>query len=207
MKLIVFGANGGIGRHVVEQGLAAGHSVTAVARRPESVTIQHPNLTVRPGDVLDPAGLGPLLAGQEAVVSALGVHSRAPTVVYSQGVANILQGMQAAGVRRMLCISATGLDPGQWLQHYLAKPLLWAILREMYTDLVRMEDIVKRSGVEWTIIRPPNMSDKPRTGRYQVSCNEHLPAAWTISRADVADYIVRHLADPGTYQSWVEIAY
>ena len=207
MKLIVFGANGGIGRHVVEQGLAAGHNVTAVARRPESVTIQHSNLTVRPGDVLDPAGLAPLLVGQEAVVSALGVHSRAPTVVYSQGVANILQAMQAAGVRRMLCISATGLDPGQWLQHYLAKPLLWAILREMYTDLVRMEDTVKRSGAEWTIIRPPNMSDKPRTGRYKVACNEHLPAAWTISRADVADYIVRHLTDADTYRSWVEVAY
>src|SRR5262245_9807543 len=207
MKVIVFGANGGIGRHVVEQSLAAGHIVTAVARRPESVTAQHPNLTVRRGDVLDPAGLGDLLAGQEAVVSALGVHSRAPTVVYSQGVANILQAMQAAGVRRMLCISATGLDPGHWLQHYLAKPVLWAILREMYTDLARMEETVKRSGVEWTIIRPPNMSDRPHTGRYKVSCNEHLPSAWTISRADVADYIVRHLADPETYQSWVEVAY
>ena len=81
MKLIVFGANGGIGRHVVEQGLAAGHTVTAVARRPESVTIQHPRFTVRRGDVLNPTGLGPLLAGQEVVVSALGVHDRAPTVL------------------------------------------------------------------------------------------------------------------------------
>jgi len=207
MKLIVFGANGGIGRHVVEQGLAAGHQATAVARRPESITSQHANLTIKPGDVLDPASIAPLLAGQEAVVSALGVHSRAPTVVYSQGVANILQAMQAAGVRRMLCISATGLDPGQWLQHYIAKPLLWTILREMYTDLTRMEDIVKRSPVDWTIIRPPQLTDKPRTGRYQIACNEHLPAAWSLSRADVADYIVRHLTDAGSYQSWVEIAY
>src|SRR5260221_14410686 len=113
MNLIVFGSNGGIGRHVVEQGLAAGHTVTAVVRRPESITPQPAKLTAKRGDVLDPAGLAPLLAGQDAVVSALGVHSRAPTVVYSQGVANILQAMQAAGVRRMLCISATGLDPGQ----------------------------------------------------------------------------------------------
>ena len=207
MNLIVFGANGGIGRHVVAQGLTAGHTVTAVARRPESVTSQHPKLTVKRGDVLDAAGLAPLLAGQDAVVSALGVHTRAPTVVYSQGVANILRAMQAAGARRMLCISATGLDPGQWLQHYVARPVLWTILREMYTDLVRMEDTVKASPLDWTIIRPPQLTDKPRTGHYQIACNEHLPAAWSLSRADVADYIVRHLTDPGSYQSRVEIAY
>src|SRR5713226_1932688 len=139
MNVIVFGSNGGIGHNVVEQALAAGHTVTAVARRPESVTVQHPKLTVKRGDVLNPASLAPLLAGQQAVVSAIGSESRAPTVLYSQGVANVLQAMQPAGVRRILCISATGLDPGQWFQHYVAKPIIWAILREMYTDLVRME--------------------------------------------------------------------
>jgi putative NADH-flavin reductase len=207
MKVIVFGSNGGIGRHVVEQALAAGHTVTAVARRPASVTIQHPKLTVKRGDVLDPAGLAPLLVGQEAVVSAIGTETRAPTVVYSQGVANILKAMQPAGVRRILCISATGLDPGQWFQHYVAKPILWAVLRDMYTDLVRMEELVKSSSVDWTIVRPPQLTDKPRTGRYKVSCNEHLPAAWAISRADLADYMVKHLADRSTYQTWVEVAY
>ena len=166
------------------------------------MTIQHPNLTVKRGDVLDPASLGPLLVGQNAVVSAIGTESRAPTVLYSQGVGNILQAMQLAGVRRLLCISATGLDPGQWFQHYVAKPILWIVLREMYTDLVRMEELVKSSSVDWTIIRPPQLTDKPRTGHYQVSCNEHLPAAWAISRADLADYIVSHLADRSSYRAW-----
>jgi putative NADH-flavin reductase len=207
MNVIVFGSNGGIGHNVVEQALAAGHTVTAVARRPESVTIQHPQLTVKRGDVLDAASVAPLLAGQQAVVSAIGSDSRAPTVLYSQGVANILKAMEPAGVRRILCISATGLDPGQWLQHYLAKPILWAVLHEMYTDLVRMEELVKSSSVDWTIVRPPQLTDKPRTGQYKVSCNEHLPAAWAISRADVADYLLGHLTDPSTYKAWVEVAY
>ena len=74
MNVIVFGSNGGIGHHVVEQALSAGHTVTAVARRPESVTIKHPQLTVRRGDVLDPASVTPLLAGQQAVVSAIGTE-------------------------------------------------------------------------------------------------------------------------------------
>ena len=207
MNVIVFGSNGGIGRNVVEQALSAGHTVTAVARRPESVTLQHRNLTVKRGDVLDPASIAPLFAGQEAVVSAIGTDSRAPTVLYSDGVGNILQAMQPAGVRRLVCISATGLDPGQWFQHYVAKPILWIVLRNMYTDLVCMEDRVKSSRVDWTIIRPPQLTDKPLTGQYQVSHNEHLPAAWAISRADLADYIVQHLGDRSTFKTWVEVAY
>src|SRR5712692_52717 len=148
MNVIVFGSNGGIGHNVVEQALAAGHTVTAVARRPESVTIQHRNLTVKRGDVLDPASIAPLFAGQEAVVSAIGTESRAPTVLYSDGVGNILRAMRPAGVRRLLCISATGLDPGQWFQHYVAKPILWMVLRNMYADLVCMEERVKSSRVD-----------------------------------------------------------
>ena len=206
MNVIVFGSNGGIGHHVVEQALAAGHAVTAVARRPASVTLQHPNLTVRRGDVLDPASLAPLLAGQQAVVSAIGVHSRAPTVVYSDGIGNILQAMQAAGVRRLLCVSATGIDPGPWVQRVLAKPILWAVLRNMYTDLVCMEERVRQSQADWTIVRPPQLTDGPRTGHYAASHNAHLPGAWRISRADLADYIVHHLDDPATYRSWVEVA-
>ena len=128
-------------------------------------------------------------------------------MVYSDGVGNILQAMQPAGVHRLICISATGLDPGQFLQHYIAKPILWRILHNMYTDLACMEERVKGSAVDWTIIRPPQLNDKPRTGRYQVAYNKHLPAAWSISRADLADYIVQHLADPATYRAWVEVAY
>jgi len=206
MNVIVFGSNGGIGRHVVEQALVAGHTVTAVARRPESVSLQHARLTVRRGDVLDPASLAPLFAGQQAVVSAVGAPSRAPTVVYSDGVGNILQAMQPAGVRRLICVSATGLDPGHPLQRLIAKPLLWAILRNMYTDLACMEERVKSSPVDWTIVRPPQLNNGPRTGHYAASHNAHLPAAWSISRADLADYIVTHLDDPATYRAWVEVA-
>ena len=206
MNVIVFGANGGIGRHVVAQALAAGHTVTAVARRPETVTLQHAHLTARRGDVLTPASLPALLAGHTAVVSAIGTESRAPTTLYSDGVANLLGAMAATGVRRLLCISASGVQPGPWVQRVVAKPLLWAMFREMYSDLVRMEACVRASAADWTIIRPPRLTDRPRTGRYTASHNAHLPAAWLLSRADLADYIVTHLADPATYRAWVEVA-
>ena len=122
MKLVVLGSNGGIGKEVVAQGLSAGHIVTAVARRPETVTLKHERLRVVRADVLEPAGLPAAFAGQDAVISALGVATRGPTQVYSQGISNEITAMRAAGVRRLLCVSASGLDPGPWWQQRFAKP-------------------------------------------------------------------------------------
>jgi putative NADH-flavin reductase len=207
MKLVVFGAQGGIGAHVVEQALAAGHEVTAVVRRPAAMTPQHECLKVVKGDVLEPATIRQAIAGKDAVVSALGIRNRAPTTVYSQGAANIIQAMQVAGVRRLLCVSASGLDPGPLWQRLFAKPMLWLILKEMYSDLERMETVVKASGLDWTILRPPQFTDGPHTGRYQTSVNQHLARCRSISRADIADYIVTHLGDRSTYRAWTEMAY
>jgi len=207
MKIIVFGATGGIGRQVVEQALAANHQVTAVARRPAAITTQHERLQVIRGDVLEPDTFKQALAGQDAVVSALGVVSREPTTLYSAGNANIMQAMQSAGVRRIMCISATGLNPGPRLQRLIAKPLLWMAFGNMYSDLVRMENVVKASGLDWTIIRPPRLTDGPRTGHYQIVINKQLSHGMLLSRADVADFIVNHLQDRATYCGMVEIAY
>jgi putative NADH-flavin reductase len=207
MKCVVLGSTGGIGRQVVVQALAAGHDVTAVARRPEAITFQHERLTVLRGDAMQPETLAQAVTGQDVVFSALGVSNRQPTTLYSAGVANIMQAMKAASVRRIMCISASGLDPGVWWQRWFAGPMLWLILKEMYTDLVRMETAVKASDLDWTIIRPPRLSDKPRTGRYQIAVNHQLSSGYIISRADVADYMVNHADDSATYRAMIEIAY
>jgi putative NADH-flavin reductase len=211
MKLIVFGATGGTGRLVVEQALAVGHTVTAVARRPSAVTVQHPRLTVRCGDVLEPATIMQPIAGQDAVVSALGVRNREPTTLYSAGIANIMAAMQAAAPgrrpRRLICVSASGLDPGPGMVRWLAKHLLWRLFRYAYTDMACMEAAVEASDLDWTIIRPPRLTDKPRTGQYQIAINEHLPRGWSLARADLADYIVKHLNDLASYRAVVEVAY
>lgn len=207
MKLVIFGATGGIGAQVVEQALAAGHEVTAVARRPSAVILRHARLEVIQGDVLEPETIRESIIGKDAVVSAVGARDRAPTTVYSKGVANIMQAMQAAHVRRILCISASGLEPGVWWQRLIAKRLLWRILNNMYTDLVRMEGEVKASGLDWTILRPPSLTNGPRTGHYQAVVNQQLSHGWRLSRADVADYIINHLNDKATYGGLVEQAY
>lgn len=208
MNLIVFGANGGIGIQVVEQALALGHRVTAVARRPETITFEHPCLTVTRGDVMQPPTLHQPMVGQEVVVSAIGVtQGREPTRLYSQGIRNIMEAMEQTGVRRMLCVSASGLDPGPLWQRVIAKPLLWAAFKEAYSDMVRMENAVRASTLDWTIIRPPRLSDKPCTGHYKVWLNQKMSSGFMVSRADVADYIVKHLDERATHRGMVELAY
>jgi putative NADH-flavin reductase len=207
MKVVTFGAAGGIGREVVPQALDAGHTVTAVVRRPTALPLQHERLSIVKGDVMDAANVWEAVRDQDAVISTVGTNSLEPTTVYSQGVANMLQAMQATGARRLLCISATGIDPGVPIQRLLAKPILWIILKNMYTDLVRMENLVSASELDWTIVRPPQLTDKPRTGVYRWSINKHLPGCWSLSRADTADYLVTHLSDAATYRGLVEIGY
>ncbi len=207
MKLVVFGATGGIGAQVVEQALAVGHEVTAVARRPQAITRRHECLQVVQGDVLDAASVRAAVLGRDVVVSAIGARDRAPTTVYSEGIAKIMQAMQAAHIRRIFCISASGLDPLPLWQRLIAKPMLWLIFKNMYTDLVRMEAEVSASDFDWTILRPPQLTDGARTGHYQAAVNQQLARIRVISRADVADYIVKHLVDEKTYRSVVELAY
>lgn len=207
MKLVIFGATGGIGSQVVTQALAAGHRVTTVARRPSATTLRHEHLEVIQGDVLEPDTIRESIAGKDAVISAIGVRNLAPTTVYSEGVANMIQAMKAGNVRRILCTSAGGLEPGPRWQRWIVRPLLWFILKNMYTDLVRMEAVVKASYLDWTILRPSTLTNGPRTGRYQAVVNRHLSHGFSISRADVADYIINHLGDRATNCGIVELAY
>jgi putative NADH-flavin reductase len=206
MKVVVFGANGGTGSQVVEQALAAGHQVTAVARRPETITHQHPNLTILQGDVFNYATVEHAIEGHEAVISALGVTNGSASTVHSQGLANMIQAMQNAHVRRLICLSASGLEPGPLWQRVIAKPLLWYFLGDHYSDLVLMEDAVKKSGLDWTITRPPRLTDKPRTGHYNMAINEHLSRCLSLTRADLADCMIKLLQDPATYCGTVEVA-
>ena len=206
MKLIVFGATGGIGSQVVEQALAAGHEVTAIVHRSPTLLVQHERLEVMYGDVLEPANVRQTIAGKDVVISALGVRNLAPTTLFSEGLENIIQAMQMAGVRRLICISAIGLDPGPPLQRWIAKPLLWAIFRNSYRDLALMEKKVMHSNLDWTILRAARLTDGPRTGRYHTAVNQHLPNALSISRVDVADYIVTQLDNRTIYRAVVEIA-
>lgn len=205
MKLVIFGATRGTGKQVMEQALQAGHDVTVVVRRP--VEIMHERLNIVRGDVMKLSEFERAMAGQDVVVSSLGVANREPTNLYSQGITNIINAMRDAKIHRLICLSASGFDPGPLWQRVIARPLLNFAFKYGYDDMKRMENIVRESGLDWTIIRPPRLTDGARTGSYQIAVNRHLTSGWKISRADLADYIVKHLDDPAISCGQVEIAY
>ncbi|GAB3144510.1 SDR family oxidoreductase [Micromonospora sonneratiae] len=202
MLITVFGATGGTGRLVVKQALEAGHEVRAVVRDPDRLPLEHRNLRVHQADVFDPAAIRPTLADVEAVVSALGAPSRKDTsMVCARGVRSILTAMESTCVRRIVAISAqpvlrNGGGEPFWFRSTVL-PIVRALHRSIYVDLARMEQILVASAAEWTIVRPPMLTDKPGTGRYRTAFEANI-AGSSLTRADLATALLDVLADPTT---------
>jgi putative NADH-flavin reductase len=209
MKLTVFGATGGTGLRVVEQALAAGHEVRAVVRDPTRLAPDPPGLEVVVADVMDPSSIVEAVTGSDAVVSAIGSRNgRAPTTVCADSARSIVAAMHRAGTRRLVVVSGTGpFDEGEGPgMRYLLKPIARRFLKHVFDDFVAMEKIVRVSGLDWTIVRPPRLTDKPLTGRYQTQRDLNLRGNFTVSRADVAHLILAACADRETYDAAIYIA-
>jgi putative NADH-flavin reductase len=209
MLLTVFGATGGTGTQVVRQGLAAGHEVAAVVRDPSRLALPgQPGLRIVRADVMDPDAIVPAVEGAGAVVSALGTHGRGPTSVCTDGVRAILQAMGKADVRRLVVVSAAGAFSDQGdstLARLVVKPLLQRVLREGFADIRRMEDAVRASDSDWTIMRPPRLTNGPRRGRYRTETARNAGAM--ISRADLADAILTAVSDPEATGRTLRVGY
>jgi putative NADH-flavin reductase len=212
MRLTIFGASGQTGRHLLKQALADGHTVTAVVRDPARLPARHQRLKLVVADVLDPAAIQPAVAGADAVVSALGPHPpRNRSSIMSAGTASILHAMRATGTSRLVVISAAPVasdDHGTTLPYrLLVAPLLRTLLGGLYADMAIMEDTIKRSGTDWTIMRPPWLSDGPRTGTWRQAKDSNLRRGSRISRADLADAILASLDNPDTIKATIAIGY
>jgi uncharacterized protein YbjT (DUF2867 family) len=212
MRLTVFGATGGIGGHVVRQALDAGHRVTAVVRDPSRFDVSHPALEVAtvPG-LTDPEVLRPVLEGSAAAISGVGPRGRKDGPVASSTTRGILRAMAASGVRRFVAVSAVPVGPlpegESFVNSRILLPLISAFARNVYLDLAEMENEIRRSTAEWTIVRPPKLVNKPLTGKYRTIVGGNVPRGYAISRADVADAMLAVLDDPATLGQAVGVAY
>jgi putative NADH-flavin reductase len=209
-KVIVFGATGGTGKLVVAQALAAGHKVTVVVRTPEAFDLTHQNLDIIKGDVFQPSTFDTAIAGKDVVVSCLGTQKREPTTVYSDGVRNISKAMEKSGVKRLICLSAGAVivpPKSNILMKFVIKNILQRVFKHLYSDMLVMEKMLETSPLNWTVIRVPRLKDSKHTGHYRMAINEHLNSPSSISRADLADYIVTHLTDEKAFKSLVEVSY
>jgi putative NADH-flavin reductase len=220
MKLTIFAATGGIGRHALEQAVAAGHDVTAVVRNPRGLPAGTRAVRADLADP-DPAALESAVAGADAVLSGLGPRSRADAGVTSRGTRAIVEAMRATGVRRIVVVSAAPIgtvaspgrpapprhDPGDgFFMRHLFGPLVKVAIREHYADLALTEDVLRDSGLDWTVVRPPRLTDKPVTGAYRTASERNLRRGWFISRADVAHCMLQALDRPDTIGHAIGIA-
>lgn len=207
MRLVVLGATGGIGRHVVTQALAAGHEVAALVRDPSAVPGSSESLDVRKADVLDQGVLTAELAeiNPDAVISALGVRPpvKGPVSLLTDAMRALIPAMRATGVRRLLVVSAAGAygeEADGPVTRYVAKPLLQRFLRYGFDDTRAADRLVEAADLDWTIVRPPRLLDKPLTTRYRVGDDHGLKKALNIHRADVAHYLLRAVGDGRTHR-------
>jgi putative NADH-flavin reductase len=193
MKLAVVGATGATGRRVVTRALAQGHFVTAVARHPERLSSADRLSFVR-GDVLSPGGLTGVLDGVEAVISCIGPEKNlSPGTLMSVGVANILDGCKRANVRRFILQSGIGLSDGRelsWPSRFVVR-ISGRIFAAAVTDKAAAERMTQQLDMEWVIVRPVVLRDKPAKGRYTAGPLARVAPLIPLSFDDCADCLVR----------------
>lgn len=211
MKLLVIGAAGKLGRELVGQGLGAGHSVTALVRRPPPEGAFPSGTKVARGDLLDASSLRAAVVGQDAVLAAVaskpGLRRSPP--LYAPGAASLLAAMEAEGVRRLLWVTSAAVEPEDLAAtapvfRWLIEPLL---LKGVYADAAASEAVLRPSALDWTFVRPTQLTDGSRVGAYRVDPRHTPPGGRTISRADLAAFMLREVTARAHVRGTPVIAY
>jgi putative NADH-flavin reductase len=195
LSILVIGGTSGIGFETVKLALERGHMVTAMARRPERMTLTHERLNTMKGNILDPSSLGLATAGKDAVVIAIGIGpTRKPVSVFSEGTANVLAAMQKHDVRRLMAVTGIGAGDsrghGGFLYDNILQPLL---LNTIYEDKDRAEALIIDSTSEWTIVRPGFLNDDISKASYRIIRDMRGIISGDISRADTSHFIISGL--------------
>lgn len=208
MRIVVFGATGRSGAQIVDVALERGHNVIAVARDPAKIETVHERLEVRRGDILDASSLPSVLEDADVVTSAVGpAKGRPPTTVYSVGITNLLAAMQAAKLRRLIAVTAVPVAPREQsgtFERIAIYPLLQLFFGGVYNDMRKMEAILQESDLDWTIVRPPQLTEKRAKGSYQTAINANAKGH-KITRADLAAAVLDMIGDPQTFRAAVGV--
>lgn len=201
MKIVIFGAAGSTGHVLVEQALEKGYEVTGFDRHTQALmTIKNPKLSIVQGDIFNADQVEAAIAGQDAVLCVLGVRPGVTIPVCSKGTENIIAAMQKVGVKRFICQSAfvvAALD-GERREVSWILPLslkLFPKVKSMFADKVIQEREVRQSDLDWIIVRPATLTDGPKTGNYKAGVPLSIGLNAKISRADVADFLLKQVVD------------
>ena len=194
MKIVIFGSTGGTGKELVKQGLELGFDVTAFARTPSKLDeFKHEKLTIMSGDVLNYSDVEKAIIEQDVVLSALGSPTlKAGDTTLSEGTKNIIKAMSANNVKRFICETSLGVgdsygQPGFFFTKII-EPLF---LKHAFADKEIQETEIKASNLDWIIVRPGGLNNKPKTSKYRHGSDKTITG--NISRADVAEFMLKQI--------------
>ena len=207
MRIALLGASGRIGGHVLNWAVTAGREVTALARDPASLPAAA-GLTVMAGQATDVAAVAEVAAGADAVVSALGPRGAKTPALLATAAEATVAAMDKAAIKRLVCVSAAGAfvedDPDMGA---LVKFILPKVFANLYADVREMEAVVSTSDLDWTLVRPARLVNRPQTGRYRVRPEFAPVGGRTIARSDVAHFIAAALTDDTWVRARPAVAY
>ncbi len=196
MHIAVFGATGATGRQVVEQALKAGHGVSVLARDPGRLAITDDHLRIVAGSIGQQEAVDETVRDQDAAISALGTNEKGPVSVCTEGARAILAAMNRHGVRRLLAVSAHGAADSHDQSLYALA--VWLMLAPKMRDKEGMEALIRATDLDWTIVRPPALTNGSRNGTYRAGMDLKIRLTSKVSRADLADFLLREAA-AGTF--------
>jgi len=199
MQLTVFGATGQTGRCLVSQALELGHDVTAFVRSEDAFPTRHPHLDVVVGDVANSMDVERVVNGQDVVLMALGVKMGVADQVCTIATATIVPAMQKYGVRRLINVAGVGTGEARARLGVLARAIaggLRVLDRHAFRDKENQDALIRNSDLDWISVCPPWLTNGPHTGVYKFGCDLRPPINAQISRADVADFMLKQLIDP-----------
>lgn len=197
MKLAIFGATGRTGMPLLQQALDAGYEVVALVRNPSKIPLHHDRLTVIQGDAMSSPDVEQAVKGTDAVISVLGRGKDSPKDMHTVAMRAIVTAMQKHGIKRLVSLTGAGVDAPQdkpKLFNYLIKFALRMLSGEVLKDAQQHVEVIKKSQLDWVIVRGPMLNDGPHTGKYRVGWVGVNTGA-RISRADVADFLLTQVTD------------
>lgn len=198
--ILIIGASRGIGLATLKAALKAGHTVRALARSAAGIPVTDPNLVKIGGDALDPAAVRSALQGVDAVIQTLGVSPSPelffkPTRLFSDATRVLVGAMEETGVKRLVCLTGFGAGDSRYRGGILYNAAFHFFLARVYDDKDVQERIVQESGLDWTIVRPVILTNGPFTGTYRALVDPREWGCGFITRADVADFLVKQIGD------------
>ncbi len=196
MKILILGATGGTGQELLSQAIGHNYEVTTLVRDPSKLKIKHPLLSVVNGNILDKKLLAQILEGKDAVISSIGVgKSLKSRNLIANAIGLLIPMMAEKKVSRLIFISAFGVGETFAQANFIQKVIFRLPLKNIYADKAKGDEQIRNSKLDWTLIYPVLLTNKPLTGKYKVGENLPMKGMPKISRANVAHFMIRQLSD------------